>query len=127
MPIAAWCLLIVVIMPVVTVGFAKAGSGYENREPRQWMQTLEGRRRRAYAAHLNCYEALPVFLAALFIAVWTDAPQHIVDALAVIFVLARMGYVLAYLGDKATLRSALWSIAYLSAIGIALSGVLPHP
>jgi len=126
MPIAAWCLLIVVIMPIVTVGFAKMGAGYDNSEPRQWMLTLEGSRRRAYAAHINCYEALMVFLSALFIAVWTDGPAELVDALAVIFVLARIGYVAAYIGDKPAARSLVWSVGYVSALAIAFSGLIPH-
>jgi len=113
-------------MPVATVGFAKMGAGYDNREPRQWMQTLEGARRRAYAAHINCYEALMVFLSALFMAVWTDGPVELVDALSVIFVLARIGYVLAYIGDKPAARSLVWSVGYLSALAIALSGLIPH-
>ena len=126
MPIAAWCLLIIVIMPVVAVGFAKAGAGYDNREPRLWMQTLEGARRRAYAAHINCYEALMVFIACLFIAVWTDAPSPLVDTLAVIFVLARIGYVAAYIGDRPAARSFVWGVAYLSSLAIALCTLIPH-
>ena len=126
MPIAAWCLMLVVLMPVVTVGIAKWGAGYDNHEPRQWMQTLEGYRRRAYAAHINGYEALSVFLTALFIAVWTDGPSNLVDTLAVIFVLARVAYIAAYLADKPAARSLVWSLGYLACIGMALSGLLPH-
>ena len=124
MPIAAWCLLIVAFMPVVTVGIAKWGAGYDNREPRLWMQTLEGYRRRAYAAHINCYEALPVFLTAMFVAVWTDGPAQLVDTLAVSFVVASIAYIAAYLADKPAARSLVWSAAYLAAIGIALSGLI---
>jgi uncharacterized MAPEG superfamily protein len=127
MPIAAWCLMLVALMPVVTVGIAKWGAGYDNHEPRQWMQTLEGYRRRAYAAHINGYEALSVFLAALFIAVWTDGPTNLVDTLAVIFVLARVAYLAAYIADKPAARSLVWSLGYLACIGLALSGLLPHP
>lgn len=122
MPVAAWCLLIVTIMPVLVVGYAKAGGHYNNNEPRLWLQTLEGRRRRAYAAHLNCYEALPVFLAALFVAVWTDGPQGRIDALSIGFVLFRAFYVFAYIIDRASLRSILWSLAYLCVIGLFISG-----
>ena len=127
MPIAAWCLLIVALMPLLPAGYAKRGADYDNREPRKWMDSLEGSRRRAYAAHLNCYEALPLFGAALFVAVWTDAPPHIVDALAVIFVLCRIAYIFAYIGDRATLRSTIWSLGMLADLGIFLSGLLPHP
>jgi len=125
MPIAAWCLLIVVLMPILVVGYAKAGAGYDNREPRLWMQTLQGAKRRAYAAHINCFEAVPVFIACLFVAVWTDGSPWIVDLLASLFVLFRLGYVMAYITDMPSTRSILWSLAYLCALGIFLSGLMP--
>ena len=120
MPIMVWCLMIVAIMPVIVVGIAKGGGGYDNREPR--LQVLEGRRRRAHSAHLNCFEAIPLFLAALYAADVTNASHGLVDALSVVFVLARIGYVAAYISDRATLRSALWTIGFFSAIAIFLSG-----
>ncbi len=125
MPIAAWCLLIVAIMPVLVVGYAKAGGGYDNQEPRLWMQTLDGAKRRAYAAHVNCFEALPMFLACLFVAVWTDGSPWLVDLLSVLFVAFRIGYVIAYIADQPALRSSLWTLAYFSALGIFLSGLMP--
>jgi uncharacterized MAPEG superfamily protein len=112
-------------MPILVVGYAKAGAGYDNREPRLWMQTLQGAKRRAYAAHINCFEAVPVFIACLFVAVWTDGSPWIVDLLASLFVLFRLGYVMAYITDMPSTRSILWSLAYLCALGIFLSGLMP--
>lgn len=122
MPIAAWCLFIVTLMPVLVVGYAKSGGHYDNHAPREGLDRLVGAKRRAYYAHLNCYEALPVFIAALFVAVWTKGPQNMVDALAVGFLLSRILYVFAYITDSATLRSVVWSLAYLCAIGLFISG-----
>ena len=122
MPFAAWCLMIVTLMPVFVVGYAKSGGGYDNHRPREGLERMEAKKRRAYDAHLNCYEALPVFIAALFVAVWTDGPQVLVDSLAAGFLLFRVLYVLAYITNHATLRSAVWSLAYLCAIGLYISG-----
>lgn len=122
MPIAAWCLLIVTLMPVMVVGYAKSGGKYDNHKPREGLDSMDAQKRRAYDAHLNCFEALPVFLAALFVAVWTEGPQLLVDALAIGFTLCRILYVLAYVADRATLRSAVWSLAYLCALGLFISG-----
>nr|NDG07920.1 hypothetical protein [Oxalobacteraceae bacterium] len=97
MPIAAWCLMFVTLMPVLVVGYAKSGGVYDNHNPRQGLDRLAAKKRRAYDAHLNCYEALPVFIAALFVAVWTEGPQTMVDGLAIGFVLFRVLYVLAYI------------------------------
>ena len=122
MPIAAWCLLIVTMMPVLVVGYAKRGVPYDNHKPRDGIDHLQGAKRRAYDAHLNCFEALPVFIAALFVAVWTEGPEWMVNTLAVGFVAFRILYVFAYIGDRASLRSAVWSLAYLCAIGLFISG-----
>ena len=122
MPIAAWCLLAVTLMPVLVVGYAKSGSRYDNHAPREGLDQLEGAKRRAYYAHLNCFEALPVFIAALFVAVWTEGPQYIVDLLAIGFLLCRILYVFAYITDRASLRSVLWSLAYFCALGLFVSG-----
>jgi len=123
MPIAAWCLMIVTLMPVLVVGYAKSGGSYDNHKPREGLDRMEAKKRRAYDAHLNCYEALPVFIAALFVAVWTEGPKTLVDGLAVGFVLFRVLYVLAYITNQATLRSAVWSLANLCAIGLFISGL----
>ena len=122
MPIAAWCLLAVTLMPVLVVGYAKSGGRYDNHAPREGLDQLEGAKRRAYYAHLNCFEALPVFIAALFVAVWTEGPQNIVDPLAIGFLLCRILYVFAYITDRASLRSVLWSLAYFCALGLFVSG-----
>lgn len=122
MPIAAWCLLAVTLMPVLVVGYAKSGGPYDNHKPREGLDRLEGKKRRAYYAHLNCFEALPVFIAALFVAVWTEGPQYIVDLLAIGFLLCRILYVFAYITDRASLRSVLWSLAYFCALGLFVSG-----
>ena len=71
---------------------------------------------------LGAKKALPVFIAALFVAVWTEGPQTMVDGFSVGFVLFRVLYVLAYITNQATLRSAVWSLAYLCAIGLFVSG-----
>ena len=40
------------------------------------------------------------------------APQHLVDELAVLFLIVRAAYVVTYIGDRPTLRSILWSIGF---------------
>ena len=62
--------------------------------------------KRAWDAQLNSFESLPAFAAAVIITQLVHAPQHPVDALAMVWVAARMAYVAFYPGDKAALRSA---------------------
>lgn len=121
MPIALWCVLLAGIMPVVMAGVAKWGPGLDNRNPRDWANTLVGHRRRAYAAHQNSYEAFPFFAAAVLAAMLMKAPQGTIDTLAVLFVAARIGYAAAYVADTATLRSVLWIVGWLTQIAILTS------
>jgi uncharacterized MAPEG superfamily protein len=134
MTIAFWCVLIAALFPYAVVGMAKAGGGYDNREPRNPEIYATERRRRAHAAHQNSFEAFPFFAAAVFIASLTiDVGQiHVVDAMAVTWVVLRIVYVACYLGDRASLRSIIWILALLDTVAIFTSPVwtpllnLPH-
>jgi len=118
MPIALWCVLLAGILPVLTVGIAKWRAGYDNGRPRAWSTRIDGYRARAFAAHQNGFEAFPFFAAAVLGAVVMKAPAATVDALAVVFILARLGYTACYIADWPTLRSAVWSIAWLATVAI---------
>jgi uncharacterized MAPEG superfamily protein len=122
MTFAYWMLLVAALMPYVTVAFAKSG-GVDNRAPRTSLENLTGWRRRAEWAHRNHFEAFPIFAAAVFVAELTHAPQARIDLLAGIFVVLRVVYTALYIGDKATLRSIVWSLAMISIIWLFVLGV----
>jgi len=127
MPIAFWCVLIAGVMPLVTVSIAKSGSpGYDNHDPRAWLDQQTGRARRADMAHRNHFEAFPFFAAAVLTASHLQAPQARIDELAAVFILARLLYTVCYLADRATLRTLCWTISYLSVVGIFLLPVFVH-
>lgn len=118
MAISLWCVLVAALLPVLTTGLAKVGAAYDNARPRESSANLSGWRARAHAAHLNAFEAFPLFAAAVLIAVTQGAPQATVDTLAVGWVIARLAYLGCYLADQATLRSAVWTVAFFLAIAI---------
>jgi uncharacterized MAPEG superfamily protein len=118
MALALWCVLIAGIMPVIAAGIAKWGTALDNNNPRDWAGTLTGYRRRAYAAHHNAFEAFPFFAAAVLAALVAQAPVHVVNLLATIFILARFGYIAAYIVDAATPRSLLWIVAWGTTVAI---------
>lgn len=116
MTIANWCVVAASVLPVLTVGMAKATSirsrkngGYDNNNPRQWEAKVDGWRQRAVAAQNNGFEALPLFVAAVLIAQQAHADQSKIDTLAMAFIAIRMAYVAIYLKDWATLRSLVWA------------------
>jgi uncharacterized MAPEG superfamily protein len=122
MTIALWCVLVAGLLPIITVGLAKgSGGAYDNNDPRGRAGSYTGLARRAYAAHLNGFEAFPLFAAAVLVAELKGGPRGMVDGLAVVFIAARLGYVGLYLADMAALRSLVWTVGFFSAIAIFAS------
>lgn len=118
---ALWCVLIAGLMPYAAVGLAKAGGGYDNHHPRDWAARLTGLRQRAHAAQLNGFEAFPLFAAAVLLAEMKGVPSHVLTPLALGWVAARILYILAYVNDRATLRSIVWMVAMALAVSIFTS------
>jgi uncharacterized MAPEG superfamily protein len=121
MTIAKWCVLAACMLPVVTVGLAKAASAraqnpagrYDNQQPRDWVSRLTGWQQRANAAQINGFEALPLFIAAVLLAQMAQADQGQIDQLALAFVGIRVVYVAVYLMNLGTLRTLVWTAGLL--------------
>jgi uncharacterized MAPEG superfamily protein len=123
MTLAYWCVLIAALLPYFTVAVAKWNKTFDNRHPSAWLGRLEGLPARAHAAHLNGFEALPFFVAAVIIAQQLHAHQGRLDAFAALFIVARIGYVACYLMDLATLRTLVWILGLGLTVAIFLLGV----
>jgi uncharacterized MAPEG superfamily protein len=123
MTAALWCVLLAALMPIVATTVAKAGGErYDNRDPRAWLERQQGFRVRANNAQLNSFEAFPFFAVAVIVAQMLQAPQDRVDALAVIFIAARVAYIGCYLADWHWPRSIAWLLGWLACIFIFVSG-----
>jgi uncharacterized MAPEG superfamily protein len=122
MSIALWCLLFAGIFPILIAGYSKRlGGSYDNSRPRDVALNYQGKAKRAHAAHLNSFEAFPLFAAAVLVAEMKGAPRGMVDMLAFAHIACRVGYVGAYVADQSNLRSILWALALFAAIGIFIS------
>ncbi|GLK68629.1 MAPEG family protein [Hansschlegelia plantiphila] len=124
MPISMWCVLFAGVLPILTSGLAKRGDrSFDNSKPREWAQTAEDWRKRAVAAQQNAFEAFPFFAAAVLVA-WTQGgPQEWIDRLAIVFVVVRLAYLWAYVANRPTLRSTIWSIGFLVCVAIFTSSL----
>jgi uncharacterized MAPEG superfamily protein len=122
MTIAYICILILLFITYGTVMIAKWDKNYDNAQPRAWIDKQEGVKRRAYYAHQNGLEAIPIFAAAVIIAHQMHAQQSTIDSLAIIFIITRVLYTLCYLYDKAALRSLMWFSGLVCTIAIFFSG-----
>ena len=128
--IAYWCVLSAAILPIVCAGIAKSGmftttpakGGSDNNNPRSWLARQSDWRSRANAAQANTFEALPFFFAAVIIAHMLQAPQTLLDILALIFIMLRIAYIIMYVSDLAKARSIIWTLALLVNIAILFAG-----
>ena len=128
MTIANWCVLTACLLPIFTVGLAKANSAkspandgrYDNSNPRGWADQLTGWPQRAISAQNNGWEALPLFIAAVVLAQQAHAEQGRIDHLALLFIGLRVLYIGAYLMNVGTLRTLIWTAATVTSISILL-------
>jgi uncharacterized MAPEG superfamily protein len=120
MTVAEFCIFGVVaiylltIVPIKWIGFRH----YDNSKPRDPAFYEDAIRARALGAHQNGLEAFPFFAAAVLLAEFRDAPQNLINELAVLFVIVRIAYVLTYIGNRPRLRSILWNIGFVINIAI---------
>ncbi len=128
MSFALWCVVIAAVLPYFTVGVAKAkGDGYDNADPRRWLERLDGLARRADHAHRNHFESFPLFAAAVLLAQIRDLDPLRLNLLAGVFIGARLIYTALYLLNLPTLRSIVWFIGLVSALSIFISAGLAAP
>ncbi len=111
------------MLPLVASIASKAsGRGFDNRDPRPWLDVQKGWRGRANAAQANSFEALPFFFAAVLFALYTQAaPAHLAVLMGA-WVVARLVYLALYVGGYGTLRSLAWLAAFVLNILILFAG-----
>ena len=123
MPIAYWCILVAALLPYGWVVIAKRGGPrYNNRDPRQWVARQEDPRvQRAYAAHLNAFEAFAPFAAGVLMAQAAGVPVGLVEGLALAFVAFRILHGVFYLTALHWLRSLAWLAGFACVVWLMVS------
>ena len=128
--VAYWCVLIAALLPLACAWLAKSGhlgksrkeGGFDNHDPRAWMGRQTDWRARANAAQANSFESLPFFIGAVIIAHLLGAGQTLLDILAFLYVMLRVFYILMYVSDMPTVRSAVWTGAFLVNVAVLFVG-----
>ena len=115
---AAAFVLIHLPRQLVSIEMSRLAGGYNNHDPRGQQQHLEGRGKRALGAHQNGFEAFAPFAAAVLAAMQRHARLDLIAYLSIAFVVFRSIYVAAYLADRATLRSSVWTLGLLATLGL---------
>ncbi|MVW76045.1 MAPEG family protein [Pseudomonas xionganensis] len=130
MSLPFWCIFISALLiflakaPVAKAMAEEGGGRYDNRHPRAQQARLSGFGARALAAHLNSFEAFPLFAVGVLMAHVTQTHGLLVDGLAVTFVVARVLYLLCYWADLHWQRSVVWVIGLLSSLLLMLTPAL---
>jgi uncharacterized MAPEG superfamily protein len=128
--VAYWCVLVAALLPLGCAWLAKSPGlgkprkqgGFDNHNPRAWLARQTDWQARANAAQANTFEALPFFIGAVIIAHQLGAGQTSLDILAVLFITLRIMYAAMYVADLPTIRSAIWTLAFLANVVILFNG-----
>lgn len=99
----------------LVVAMHKQPGGYDNHNPREQQARLQGFGVRANAAHYNSFEALLIYACAVVAVAISGTVDQITQALAWLFVVSRIGYLLCYWYDLASVRSLIWMVGMMSA------------
>ncbi|WP_237882872.1 MAPEG family protein [Pseudomonas sp. PGPR40] len=125
MSIPFWCVFIsALLIYVAKIPVAKAMNeqgGYNNHLPRQQQAQFTGFGARALAAHQNSFEAFLLFAVGVLMAHTTQTAGWLIDALAIIFVITRVIYLLCYWVDLAWQRSLVWFVGLVCSLLLMIS------
>jgi len=116
----ALLLIAAAVLPYLCSIIAKAGgNGFDNNNPRPWLERQQGWRARANDAQKNLFEGLPLyFLAVLWALLYRHVSEHTLILWMSAWLLLRIGYIGAYLANFGALRSLLWLAALAVNIGL---------
>jgi uncharacterized MAPEG superfamily protein len=120
MTVAEWCLFGAIVLALLTLAPIKplAGREFDNARPRDPKFYENPLRHRVLGAHITGLEAFPFFAVSILLAEFRHSPQSWIDGLGIAFLLTRIAFVAAYIGDRATLRTMLWNSAMAFNLGI---------
>lgn len=104
-------------------GVKQSSAGFDNAAPRAWLARLEGWPARANWAQQNSWEALPVFLAGVWLARQAGVAEDLLAFWCVVWVLARIAYIACYLADLAGLRSVVWTVGTVASFRLMLAAL----
>lgn len=118
------CIMIALLIPILCSAFAKfSQKGYDNRHPKKYLDNLKGRGLRAHYAQQNSWEAFAPFAISVLAAHQLGAQIAIIDALSVLFIIARLSYCYFYISDKNMARSIAWLGGFLVILALFIVGL----
>jgi uncharacterized MAPEG superfamily protein len=113
---------VLIYLPFLVVGYARARVGYDTSAPRAMFDKLPPYAQRATWAHQNSFETFMVFAIAALMAYVTGVNSPTAFYAAIAFIVARLLYSIFYILNIPIMRSLMFAIGSLSSFTlIALS------
>jgi uncharacterized MAPEG superfamily protein len=119
-----------VVLPIAIVGAmpflltalskSKGFGAKENERTRVFQAELTGWRQRAYWAHQNSFEAIPLFAAMAILAFMAKPGSHVAVLAAWGFVALRVAHAGCYLANVGWLRSLVWIASQGAVVALML-------
>ena len=117
-----YAILVAGLLPYCFTVIAKAGTMKleDNRDPRIFLESLDGYRRRADNAQKNSFESFPLFAAGVLVAHQGGGELSLywLNGLCVSYLVFRVLYGVAYLGDRPNFRSLFWAGGLAASIAL---------
>ena len=117
-----YAILVAGLLPYCFTVIAKAGRMKlaDNQDPRAFLEALDGYRRRADFSQKNSFESFPLFAAGVLVAHQGGGELNLywLNVLCVSYLVFRVLYGAAYLGDRPYLRSLFWAGGFASSIAL---------
>jgi uncharacterized MAPEG superfamily protein len=114
--------VVLIYLPFLVVGYARARVGYDMSAPRAMFDKLPPYAQRATWAHQNSFEAFMIFAAAALMAYVTGVNSPLAIGAVIAFLVARLLYSIFYILNIPVLRSLMFVIGSLGyAVLIVLS------
>ncbi len=110
---------------MASAAMARQPEGYDNRDPREQQARLPPTGKRAQAAHLNGFEDFAPFAAAVLTATICGAPAGLTNGLAIAHVVVRVIYPLLYISGIHKMRTAVWTLGWMTTLGLFLAPLAP--
>lgn len=105
---------ILIYLPFLVVGYARAQVGYDPAAPRAAFDRLPPYAQRATWAHQNSFEAFTIYAPAALMAYVTGVDVALGMWAAIAFLVARLFYSIFYILNIPLLRSSMFAIGSLS-------------
>ena len=111
---------------IVSREMAKLDGGYNNSEPRAQQAKLDGLGRRALGAHQNGFEAFAPFAVGVLASIQRGGNVQAAAYMSILFIVARSAYIYAYLANRPTLRSGMWTLGILATSVLMILAIIGH-